>query len=107
MAKYLILYHSKSKASERMASATPEEMKAGMDSWMKWKAEVGDKLGFDWGLPVQGSVLIKKDGETDSESDVSGYSTMEGAAEEIAEALESHPHLDEEGNVIEVLEMLP
>jgi hypothetical protein len=40
MPKYLILYRSATSAEDRMAAASAEEQKAGMDAWMQWKNKV-------------------------------------------------------------------
>ena len=36
MKKFLVLYKSNVPAAQQMASATPEQMKAGMDLWKAW-----------------------------------------------------------------------
>jgi hypothetical protein len=107
MPKYLILYRSATSAEDRMAAASAEEQKAGMDAWMQWKNKVeAADVKFEFGMPVQ----IRKhvaDAVTDGKSDVTGYSTMEGdSVDEVVGNLRDHPHLKETGNSIDVLEML-
>ena len=53
MKKYLIIYHASAVAMEKMTNATPEEMKAGMESWMAWAKSCGDGL-VDMGTPLGG-----------------------------------------------------
>jgi hypothetical protein len=108
MSKFLILYNSTAKASEIMANATPEEMKAGIDEWMKWKNVVSKTFNVDFGLPVQAVGMISGDGTTvDSSSLVNGYSIVEGGSkEELMEALKNHPQLKRPGSSIDVFEML-
>lgn len=107
MAKYMILYNSNASASELMANATPEEMLASMNEWIAWKDEAIKTVGFDFGMPLQARSAVTMDGTTDSDSQVSGYSTMESDFDSITELLKKHPHLKRQGASIEVLEMLP
>ena len=44
MRKYLVIYHAPAAAFEKMKDATPEQMKAGMEPWMKWAERCGDGL---------------------------------------------------------------
>lgn len=108
MGKFLILYNSTAKASEVMANATPEDMKAGIDEWMKWKNDVSKTFKVDFGLPVQSVGMVSNDGtEGESSSLVNGYSIVEGGSrEELLEALKSHPQLKRPGSSIDVFEML-
>ena len=107
MAKFMILYKSPTSASDQMANATPEQMKSSMDEWVAWKDKVSKSVGFEWGMPLQAVSQIKPDGTVvDSDSNVSGYSTMEGDKDMIVELLKSHPHLKRPGASVDVLEML-
>ena len=107
MMKFMVLYNSSTSASELMANASPEEMKASMDEWIKWRDEVSKTVKFDWGLPLQAVSRVTADGVTDSDSQVSGYSIMEGESKEaITELLKTHPHLKRPGAFIDILEML-
>lgn len=107
MAKYMVLYNSTASASELMANASPEEMKASMAEWIKWKDQASKTANFDFGMPLQAVSRVTTDDVTDSDSQVSGYSIMEGDSKEaIMELLKSHPHLKRPGASIDVLEML-
>ncbi len=107
MTKYMVLYNSSMKSSQLMAQATPEEMKASIADWMKWKAEADKTLKVDFGLPLQAVGRVTKEAINDSDSQVSGYSIVEGdSKEELLKLLKSHPHLQRPGASIEVLEML-
>jgi hypothetical protein len=107
MAKYMVLYNSTASASDLMANASPEEMKASMDEWMKWRDEASNTAKIDFGLPLQAVSRVATDGVTDSDSQVSGYSIVEGESKEaIIELLQTHPHLKRPGASIDVLEML-
>lgn len=108
MPKFMILYNAPEKADEFMAQSTPEEMKAGMEAWIKWKDALDDSVKFDFGLPLQAVGNITKTVVGDSHSSASGYSTIEGDSKaQIVELFKTHPHLDRPGTSIDVLEMLP
>jgi hypothetical protein len=106
MAKYMILYKSTLSASDLMATATPEQMKASMAEWMSLKEKLDKSIDFEWGMPLQATSEITTGTVKDSQSPVSGYATMEGDKEAIIGALKSHPHLKRDGASIDVLEML-
>src|SRR5579859_7080103 len=107
MAKYLILYNSKLSAKDLMSNSTPEEMKAGMDEWMKWKDEAVKTVKFEWGLPLQAVGRVTTSGVINSNNQASGHSIMEGEKEAIMKLLQSHPHLKRPDSTIDVLEMIP
>lgn len=107
MTKYMVLYNSSMSASDTMANATPEEMQASMAEWMVWKDEAEKTVSFDFGMPLQAVSQITTSGSQASDSNVSGYSTMEGDKDAIMELLKSHPHLKRPGATIDVLEFLP
>ncbi len=106
MAKYMVLYNSDASASELMANATPEEMKASMGEWIEWANEAKQKIKFDFGLPLQAVNKVTPIEVTKSENSASGYSTLEGEKDTILELLKTHPHLKRPGASIDVLEML-
>ena len=107
MAKYMILYNSSEIASELMAKASPEEMRASMDEWIKWRDEASKTLKIDFGMPLQAASHVSEDGITDSNSQVSGYSTAESDSKEaLIDELMTHPQLKRAGASIDVLEML-
>jgi hypothetical protein len=109
MAKYMILYNSDVRSSDRMSESTPEEMEAGMQSWLKWRDEASKDFKVDFGLPLQAVSRITTEGVTDSNIPVSGYSLVEGdSMDKLLELLQTHPHLNMvPGASIDVLEMLP
>jgi hypothetical protein len=107
MAKFLILFNSKVSAKDQMANATPEQMKASMEEWMKWRDEAVKTVKFDWGLPLQAVTRVSNAGVGTSDNSASGYAIMEGDSKEtIAELLKSHPHLQRPEATIDVLEMI-
>ncbi len=107
MAKFLILYNSTETASEVMANASPEQMKASMNEWIQWRDEASKTAKIDFGLPLQVVSRITPDGPTTSDSQVSGYAFVEADSKEAAIALlQTHPHLKRAGASIDVLELL-
>jgi hypothetical protein len=107
MAKYMVLYSSTASASELMANASPEEMKASMAEWMQWREAASQKAKIDFGLPLEAVGRITGDGVSDSDSQVSGYSIVEAESKDIVtDLLKNHPHLQRAGASIDVLEML-
>jgi hypothetical protein len=61
-----------------MASATPEQMKAGMDLWMNWAAKAKPHI-VDLGQPVGGGKHVAQDGKvSDAKEHVGGYSILQG-----------------------------
>lgn len=106
MSRYMMLYRAPSSAIEQMASATPEQAQAGMDAWMRWAAEAGERI-VDLGAPLGESTVVGASGDVDG-SPVAGYSLMQaGSVDELKDLLENHPHLLMDGASIQVLEVLP
>lgn len=108
MAKFMILYNSTATANEVMANATPEQVKASMDEWIQWRDEANKTAQVEFGLPLQAVNRVTAEAVVNSDSQVSGYSIVEGGSKDaIIELLQSHPHLKRPGASIDVLEMLP
>ena len=107
MAKFMVLYNSKMSAAEVMASATPEEARAGMDAWMAWAQRAGEAV-VDLGVPL-GSGNHIEGGETiTSSNEAAGYSILQAdSLDDVTTVLEDHPHVQVPGNTIDVLEFLP
>jgi hypothetical protein len=109
MKTYLVTYHSPASAMKKMAKATPDEMAAGMNEWMKWAKKCGKQL-VEMGAPLTGSVNLKATGgAVPSKRKITGYSILQ--AESMAAAkklLKGHPHLAWiKGCEIEVHEAMP
>jgi len=108
--KFIVIYHAPKDAMEQAASATPEEMKAGMEPWFGWKKMVEEKGGkVDIGNPLGNGTAVTKNGTSPSQKEVVGYSIVEAnSMDEAVEYLKSHPHLQwVDGCSIEVHESLP
>jgi hypothetical protein len=103
MTKFMVLYRSSASARDQMASATPEQMKAGMEAWMQWAGKAGEAV-VDLGAPLAPAAHV---GPGSGAGEISGYSIMQAdSAEALGGVLDGHPHLSMTGNSIEVLEML-
>jgi hypothetical protein len=103
MTKFMVLYRSSASARDQMASATPEQMKAGMEAWMQWTGKAGEAV-VDLGAPLAPAAHV---GPGSGAGEISGYSIMQAdSAEALGGVLDGHPHLSMTGNSIEVLEML-
>ncbi len=109
MKKFVVIYHVPISAKEQMNSATPEEMKKGMEAWMSWAQKCGSGL-VDLGTPLGASQNITKSGSSETDGDiVAGYSILQAESmEEAKEMLKGHPHLEwVDGCGIEIHECLP
>jgi hypothetical protein len=107
MAKYMVLYYSSASASQLIANASPEQMKASMNEWQKWKDGASKIAKIEFGMPLEAVKHITLEGTTGSSSKVGGYSIVEGDSKEaIVELLRTHPHLKRAGASIDLLEMI-
>lgn len=108
MNKYIVLYHAASGAMEKMAAASPEEMKKEMGNWMAWANRSGAGL-IDMGAPLGGARTVTSANVSSSKSSVVGYSILQ--AENMDEAvalLKDHPHNMMDGSCsIEVHQVMP
>jgi hypothetical protein len=105
MSKFMVLYRAPLSAREQMASATPEQMQAGLAAWQAWATKVSYAI-VDLGSPLAHTTHVGA-GAASTDS-VGGYSVVEaGSAEEVESILEGHPHLQMPGSSIEVLEVIP
>jgi hypothetical protein len=104
MTKFMVLYRSSTSPRDQMASAGPEQMKAGMEAWMQWAGKAGDAV-VDLGAPLAPAAHVGP-GSSDA-GQISGYSIMQAdSAGALGGVLDGHPYLSVPGNSIEVPEML-
>ena len=75
MKKFIVLYLAPISALQQMETATPEEMKAGMESWMRWAEKCGAGL-VDMGTPLANGQRVTTSGTEASDNQVTGYSTL-------------------------------
>ena len=107
MKRFIVIYYAPAAAVEAMMSATPEDMRKGMEPWMAWAAKCGDQL-VDLGSPLSGGQRLSPSGSSPSNNNVTGYSILQAADMNAAKALlQEHPHLQwAAGCEIEVYESM-
>ncbi len=62
MAKYMVLYYSSMKASQLMANASMDQMKASMAEWQKWKDNAGKTAKIEFGMPLEAVKHVTPEG---------------------------------------------
>lgn len=94
MKKYVAIYNSTPEAKAQMANITPEQAAEGMKPWMAWMEKCGSSL-VDMGAPLVAGQSANTSGNwTESGSNVSGYSIVQGEnLEEVKALFVDHPHL--------------
>jgi hypothetical protein len=107
MKKFLVLYCSPVSARAQMASATPEQAKAGMDAWMSWAGKNGDSI-VDLGAPLGDGTVVAGSASRAADETIGGFSIVQGdSAESIVKKFANHPHLMMPGGAsVEVYEFL-
>ena len=107
MKKFLVLYRAPVSANEQMANASPEQIKAGMDAWMKWASKAGPAI-VDLGMPLGNGKRVNASKEDYGGATVTGYSILQAnSMDGVTELLKGHPHLGQPEFSIEVFEGLP
>jgi len=94
MKKFIVIYHAPMTWQET-DNSDPEEMKKGMELWMKWAKSCGDKL-VDFGQPLTSGLKLNAKGESVASSkEVCGYSILQAENMDEAKSLmKDHPHLN-------------
>lgn len=108
MKKFIVLYTAPKGSWKGMKSASPDEMKKGMESWMAWAKKCGNGL-VDMGTPLGNGQKVTMSGGKLSDKSIIGYSVLQAENMKAAEdMLKGHPHLAwAEGCNIEVYESMP
>lgn len=106
MKKYFVLYLAPIAAiEEMMKNSTEEDMKAGMEKWMKWMKD-NESIFVDMGAPLGKTKRVSEDRISDAKNDVTGYAIVEAESHAAAAKLfEGHPHFELPGSTIDVLEV--
>jgi hypothetical protein len=106
MSKFMILYRAPESVREQMASATPEQLQAGLEAWRAWANKVGYAI-VDLGTPLGHTTHVGPGAA--SRDGVCGYSILEaGSADEVETLLDGHPQLVMPGGgSIDVFEIIP
>jgi hypothetical protein len=109
MKKFMVLYMASAAAFEKlMKESTPEQMKSGMDAWMKWM-EKNKKSLVEGGAPLGKTMRVDSKGTSSVKNDVGGYSIVQADSHEAAAKImgTDHPHLQIPGAWIEIVEIMP
>ena len=105
MKKFMALYMASSAVVAEMMKATPAEMKAEMDDWMKW-SEKNKAAIVDLGTPLgKTKRLGASGGLSDTKNDLTGYTIVQGdSVESVAKIFKDHPHLKIAGTSVDILD---
>jgi hypothetical protein len=108
MKKFLVLYKAPASAFEQMSKSTPEQRKAGMESWMAWSKKASSTI-VDMGAPLGKSMRVTKGGDASATTnDLGGYSLLQAESKEaLAASLKGHPHFMMPDGSIEIIECIP
>lgn len=109
MKKFIVLYYAPIDAMKQTADTTPEDRAKGMEGWMKWAQECGEKL-VDMGAPLMNGQQLSLDGQSkNSDKNIVGYSILQAQnMDEAKSLLQDHPHLGWNSEcTIEVYEIMP
>ena len=108
MKQFVVIYYAPMSAMEKMHTASPEDMKKGMEAWMAWGQKCGEHL-VDFGAPLGPGQEISTTGSSAGKTEVTGYSLLQAdSMEKAEELLKGHPHLAwTDGCRIEVHEKIP
>src|SRR5688572_4429508 len=106
MKKFLVLYKAPTSSFELMKNATPEQQKAGMDSWMAWSKKAAASI-VELGAPLGKSLRVTPGGASSITNDLGGFSVLQADSQEaLAEILKGHPHFQMPDGFIDVVEMM-
>jgi len=105
MKKFVALYFAPRSAIEQFSKASPEQMKAGMERWMKW-VKAHEKSLPDAGAPLGKTKRITPQGVSDTRNEITGYSIVQAESAEAAAKLfgSDHPHFMIPGGFVELIE---
>ena len=107
MRRFLILFNAPEPMSEFMLRSTPEERKAGLEAWIKWKAEADQTISFEFGAVIQAVQRIEQKDLIGSTNTATNYAFADAETkDDVINALQSHPHLKRTSASIDVLEEL-
>ncbi len=92
---------------EMMKTSTPEQRKAGMDSWIAW-GKTHEKDLVEMGTPVGKNKRLTSAGATDERNEVGGYSIAQAESlDDVAKIFSDNPHFQMPGAYIEIMECMP
>lgn len=104
MKKFLVLYRSNTSTAERFAKATPEQNQAVMAAWRAWAQRAAASI-VELGAPLSPPTVLKGSA---GPGFVGGFSIVQAdSADSAKKIFDGHPHFENPGNSIELLEHLP
>ena len=106
MSKYLYLYRG---PATPMEDFTPEQGEEQMKAWTEWMGKAASAI-VDQGTPLVPKASVRDDGSATKPSDQNGYTIVEAADLDAAQALlAGHPFLSEgKGRfAVEIFEIQP
>ncbi len=107
MKKFLVLYKAPTASFEQMRKSTPQQQKAGMETWMAWSKKAAATI-VDMGAPLGKSLRVTDGGVAPFTNDLGGFSILQGESKEaLAETLKGHPHFMMPDGYIEIVEFMP
>ena len=65
MKKFIVTYHAPSELLQQSQQLSPDEMEKGMEAWMIWAKNCGDKL-VDLGNPSMNGQKVLPDGKSEN-----------------------------------------
>lgn len=107
MKKFMAIYMAPAAAIEQAMKATPAEMKAGMDEWMKW-SKAHENAIVDLGTPLGKTKRVTSSGVSDSKNEMTGYTIVQGeTADAVTKMFKDHPHFKMGAGVtVDVMELV-
>ncbi len=91
---------------QMIKNASTEQAKTGMDAWLAW-GEAHKMSIVEMGAPLGMSKRMMPAGVSDVQTEVAGYSLVQGDTwEEAMKMFEGHPHFNIEGATIQMHECL-
>jgi hypothetical protein len=106
MKKFMAMYMAPAATIAEMMKATPEQMKTGMDDWMKW-SDAHKKEIVELGAPLGKTKRVTTSGMSDTKNEITGYSIVQGDSfDSVAKIFKGHPHLSMPGTTIDLLECM-
>ncbi|MGB3339674.1 MAG: hypothetical protein WBA73_21035 [Devosia sp.] len=114
MKTFLAIYIGSATSQEKArwdandSAARQQRLRAGMEAWGKWVAELGDAI-IDQGTPLGYTLRVSPDGIAPTQNACTAYVIVQAENHEAAaEMFRNHPHFTlMPGDSVEVMECLP
>jgi len=107
MKKYMAMYMAPAATIAEVMKGTPEQMKSGMDEWMKW-SEKNKKGVLDLGAPLGKTMRVTPSGMSPTKNEITGFTVVQADSfDDAAKMFKDHPHLKLKGATVDILEYFP